>query len=208
MVYFDTLLTAAPGTYGLTAPDAVTVAAATAIWTAAYALAVNPATRTAGTVAAKDNARASAESVVRPFAVNISLNAAVAPAAKTDIGVTVRSTTPTPIPAPTDAPVNGLTSQIPTVATMTYKEDGAVGKSKPFGVVGVEVFAAVGDTFTSDPTDASYRETVTKSPYTLTFTQAERGKAASVFTRWITRSGPSGKAQVGPFSTAEDFFTS
>jgi hypothetical protein len=200
LVNFDTLLTAAPATYGLDAPDAAAVANVTATWVAAYALAIDPGTRTSATVADKDAARAAAEVVVRPFAVSISLNSAVTNLDKTAIGVTVRSTTPTPIPAPTVAPEVGIQSAIPMLQTLTYKEPGATGKSKPFGVVGVEVFRSIGVVAATDPAQASYNGTVTKSPFRQSFAAEDQGKICTYFTRFVTRSGPSGVAQAGPWS--------
>ena len=64
LLNFSTLLTASPVTYGLTAPDAVTVAGVNGTFQAAYATATNPATRTSGAVAATDVARLDAEAIV------------------------------------------------------------------------------------------------------------------------------------------------
>lgn len=197
---FDALLTAAPATYGLTAPDAVAVAAPAAAFAASYPISQDPATRSPVTVAQKDVDRASAEAVVRPFAVAISRNQAVLDADKTAIGVTVPSLVPTPIPAPTSMAVLGIIGLTPGVAELNYKESGAVGKSKPFGVVGVEIRAAVGVAHTVDPEAATYVGDYTKSPFRLAFGSEAAGSKLTVFARFKTRSGPAGKAQVGPWS--------
>ena len=197
---FDAELTAAPGDYGLVAGDAVIVAAAVAAFLAAFALATNPATRTAPTVADKDAERAACEAVIRPYAVQISLNAAVTDLAKTTIGVTVRSLVPTPIPAPVTAPEIAIKSAIPMLATLTFKEPGAVGKAKPFGVIGMEVFRAIDVAPVADPTLASYNATVAKSPFTQSFLAGDQGKTVTYFARWTTKSGPAGVAQKGPWS--------
>jgi hypothetical protein len=199
-INFDALLTASPATYGLLAGDAVAVAAVVASWVAAYPLAIDPGTRTPATVAAKDNARAGAELVIRPYAVNISLSLAVTPLDKTAIGVTVRSLVPTPIPPPATAPEIGIQSAIPLQQTLTYKEPGASGKSKPFGVVGVEVFRAIGVTPAVDPAQAVYSGVVTKSPFRQAFVQDDQGKFVVYWLRWVTRSGPDGTTQAGPWS--------
>ena len=191
---------AAPATYGLTAPDAVVVAALVATWAAAWPLSQNPATRTPVTVAAKDAARAAAEAGIRPFAVTISRNPAVTNGDKLAIGVTVRSTVPTPIPAPIVAPELGVDNLIPGQGTFTFKEVGAVGKSKPFGSIGVQLTAAIGVAHTADPNDGTIGQTVTKSPFTLAFAPGDAGQKLSLFGRFVTRSGPGGVAQVGPWS--------
>ena len=206
LLNFSTLLTAAPVTYGLTAPDATAVAAQETAFSAAYALAIDPGTRTAATVAAKDAARAAAEAVVRPYAVQISLDAGVLPADKVAIGVTLRSTTPTPIPAPTTAPVLGIVSQIAGRATISYRDASLPsGKAKPFGAIGMEVYVTLGTAPSVSPDSAQYRGTITKSPNGLTFGPTDSGKTATVWGRWVTRSGPAGTAQVGPWSAALSF---
>ena len=69
IVNFDTLATASPTTYGWTAPQAVTLAALVATWSAAYLAATTPSTRTVSTVADKDAARAAAEANARSLAI-------------------------------------------------------------------------------------------------------------------------------------------
>jgi hypothetical protein len=197
---FDGLLSVAPTVYGLEAADATLVSAVVATWDLAYAQAIDPPTRTAPTVAAKDAARASAEAVIRPYAVQISLNAAVADLDKTAIGVTVPSLTPTPIPAPVNAPDIAIVSAIPLQQTLSFAEPGAVGKSKPFGVTGCEVFRNIGLVPATDPAQAIYSATKTKSPFRETFIADDQGKIVTYFCRWSTRSGPGGTAQFGPWS--------
>ena len=197
---FDTLLTANPTDFGLEIADAAAVAAVTTTWDAAYALAIDPPTRTVATVADKDAARASAEAVVRPFAVSISLNSGVTNTNKAAIGVTIPSTTPTPVPPPAAAPALSLQSAIALEQTLAYKDPGAVGKAKPFGVVGCEIFRAVGVAAAVDPAVAVYNATVTKSPFKQGFAAEDQGKIVTYFARWTTRSGPDGVAQKGPWS--------
>ncbi len=197
---FSTKLTAAPALYGLIAGDATAVAGVTTTFNAAYLAATTPATRTPVTVAAKDAARSAAEAMVRPYASRISVNPAVTDPNKIAIGVTVRNTTPTPIPPPTTAPTLDLASAISGVQTLNFKEPGAVGKSKPYGVIGVQLFASVGTVFATDPDQATYIGVVTKSPSVQTFAPADIGKKVTWFARWVTRSGPGGQAQTGPWS--------
>lgn len=200
LLNFSTLLTAAPATYGLTAPDAVVVAAANSDFQPKYLAATNPTTRTAGTVAAKDASRASGEAIVRPYAIRISVNAAVTAQAKINIGVTVRGAVPTPVPPPTTAPSLSIQSAISGAITLKYSEPGTAGKAKPAGVVGMEIFRSLGTTFATDPSQASYVATATKSPVVIPNEPADAGKKATYYARWTTRSGPGGIAQVGPWT--------
>lgn len=199
---FTTLLTASPATYGLDAGDAAAASGAAAPYIASYPISQDPATRSPTTVQQKDNDRATAEAVIRPLAVSISRNDGVLDADKVAIGVNVPSTVPTPIPAPVDAPELALASATPGVLKLTSKVVGGVGKAKPFGSVGMEVFASIGTDHTSNPNDATYLETVTKSPFRLLFAGSQSGSKISLFARYVTRSGPGGVAQKGPWSTA------
>lgn len=199
---FSALLTATPTDFGLEAADAVAVDAVNTTFQAAYTLSQDPATRTSPTVAAKDVARASAEAVVRPYAVQISRNSAVTDANKANIGVTIPSLVPTPIAAPTVAPVVSLESATHGTMRLAYKAAGASGKSKPFGAIGVEIFRSIGTVAATDPAQAAYNGTVTKSPFRQTFAAEDAGKICTYFARFVTRSGPDGVAQTGPWSGA------
>lgn len=205
LLNFSLLLTASPTTYGLIAGDAVAVAAVNTAYQAAYPLATDPSTRTAGTVAAKNTARANAELVVRPFAVQISLNNAVTDLAKSDIGVTVRKLIPTPVPAPVDAPNLGINSMIPGQLTAGYNVVGNIGKAKPEGAIGVEVVQSIGTVFSVDPAQCQIVGTFTKSPFRIGYLTEDSGKKVTVFARFTTRSGPGGRAQSGPWGLPLQF---
>lgn len=199
---FSTLLTAAPATYGLTAPNAVTVAAERTAFHNAYVAAIDPGTRTSVTIAAKDSARASAEAVVRPFATNISQNAGVLDSDKTDIGVTVRKTVPTPVPPPLTSPVLVLVAATPLAHNLRYYDTTTpTSKKKPAGVTTLEIARAVGTVPAVDPAQASFYGLWTKSPNVSTFLAGDVGKVATYFGRWRTTGGPGGASQVGPWST-------
>ena len=196
-----TLATAAPATYGLTAPQAVTITAQSTDWDAAYTLATNPATRTLATVANKDAVRAAAETTVRPLCVSISLNPAVTDENKVAIGVTVRKTVPTPVPPPTTRPSLTLVAVTPGVQSIRYTDaDLPAGKGKPAGAIGVQIWTAIGTVPAVDPAQASFATVLTKSPAVIPTQPGDRGKTITMFARWQTRSGPGGQAQFGPWS--------
>lgn len=198
---FSTLLTAAPTTYGLTAPDAVTVAASYSAWNAAYILATNPATRTSSTIAQKDVERASATAVVRPFAIAIKLNTSVSDLDKTNIGVNLIVTTRTPIPPIITNPAMILVAATPGQHQLQFRDSATpTSKKKPFGAIGLEVWRAVGVAPAVSPDAAEFYQTWTKSPNTSTFDPADVGKYATYFARWTTRSGPGGTAMPSPWS--------
>ena len=188
---FSTLITAAPGTYGLTAPDAVNIATVTSVWTAAYSLVTSPATKTADTVTSKNNAKFGALAVVRPYAQTISLNAGVTSANKIAVGVNPRSSTPQPITAPTSNPVLTVQYAGNLASAIRYRDSAASPsvKSKPYGVTRLQLSYDVSATAIVDPTLLTRTANATKSPFLLAFGSGDVGKQAYMAARWVTRTG-------------------
>ena len=200
---FAALLTLAPATYGLTAPDAVAVQAAADDFAAAFAISSTPATRTSPAIANTTAQRAIAAGIVRPYAVRISANDAVDDGDKVAIGVTVRSTVITPIPAPSTQPALSLLSAQFLKHTLRYFDvTTPTSKQKPFGVKALQVWRNVGVAAATDPIQCQFYGDFTKSPMVSEFDAADRGKQCTYFTRWVTVAGPGGKAQTGPWSDA------
>lgn len=198
---FSTLLTASPTTYGLVAGDATAVATRYTAWHAAYLLATNPATRTSPTIATKDSERILSESLLRTYAVQISRNPAVSNGNKTAIGVNLPNTARTPVPPPTTVPTLALVQAIHFLHTLSYKDTSTpTVKAKPAGAIGMEVVRTIATGATSDPFAAVSYGTLTKSPAQIGYTAGDVGKTATYWGRWVTRSGPGGQAQAGPFS--------
>lgn len=202
---FSTLLTANPATYGLLAGDAVAVAAVQTSFNAAYVLATTPGTRTSATIADKDAERAAAEAVVRPLAVRIIQNPGVLNIDRVAIGVTVPSSVPTPIPAPTTSPALILQTAGPLVHQLQFRDASApLVKAKPFGVVSLELSVQYGVSAGIDPDAASYVSGFNKTPFQVQHAPAQRGKHATYWGRWVTKSGPAGVPQRGPWSDPLD----
>lgn len=199
---FSSLITAAPATYGLATGDASAIAAATATWTAAYALVTSPSTKTATTVSAKNTARVNALAIVRPYAVTISLNAGVSSGSKTALGINPRTSTPVPITAPTTYPVLSVVSALPLQHVIRYRDQLASPsvKSKPYGVTQMYLFGTASATAITDPSLLAFLGSQTKSPLTQTWGSATSGQKAYYAARWATRKG-----LVGPWSPVVSF---
>ncbi len=207
MTNFAALLTADPAAYGETAGTATIVQTEADTWSAAYALATDPATRTTPTVQAKDVAKFNAAATARPVAIRIRDNAAVTNQQRADLGLTIVKTVPTPIPAPTSFPQLAMIAATPLEHRLRYTDsENPAGKAKPFGVIGVEIWRSVGTVEATDPAQAFYDETVTKAPFTSTFSGDDVGKVCTYFARYTTKAGPGGKAQKGPWSSALNVF--
>lgn len=198
-----TLIAATPTDYGLVAGDATIISAANTDFQAKYLLAVNVGTRTAATIADKDSSRTAATATYRPYCIQISLNMGVSDALKLAVGVNLPNNARTPIPAPTTQPVLVHLASNPGVAQMRYYDiTTPLSKAKPFGAAGIEIRMTIGTAIAVSPDDATYIATWTKSPNALLFLAGDIGKIATVWGRWVTRSGPAGVAQSGPWSTS------
>jgi hypothetical protein len=125
---------------------------------------------------------------------------------RSDLGITIRKTTRTPVPPPATAPAVTLRSQIPGVAAIQIRDETTpTTKAKPLGVIGVDLHVYVGDTPPASFADYPLAKTTGKTPNTLSFSGGQSGETAHVVSRWTTRSGPGGVAQKGPWSTVLSF---
>lgn len=196
---FSTLLTASPGTYGLVAGDATTVAAAVAGWHTAYLAATNMSTRGPMTIQTKNDQRTNMLAIVRPYAQIISSNAGVLSADKVAIGVNPRTTVPAPIVAPTSFPVIGLRGGTPLQLTLTWADSAAPdGKAKPYGALQVQIFAEASVTEITNPDSITFYGVATKSPFVITFDSEDANKYAYIACRYVTRTG-----LVGPWNAIQ-----
>jgi len=191
---FSTKITAAPGTYGLIAADAVAIAAAYTAYNTAFMVAIAPATRTPVTVQAKDTAKIGMLAVLRPYAVGISLNAGVLPSDKIAVGVNPRTSTPTPVAAPTTYPVVSLIGATYLNHLLRYRDEGApsTSRAKPANVTQLQLFAAVSATVVSDPATLPLKLIATKVPVSVAWDSSDLGKTAYYSARWMTRTGLTG----------------
>lgn len=182
--------------------DAVTVAAAYAAWNVAYAAAIAGTTRGPMTIAAKDTARVSSTAIVRPYAQAISNNAGVLVDDKVAIGVNPRTSTPSPIAAPATNPVLSVVAATPLIHLLRYRDmlSSPSVKSKPYGVVQIQIFGKASATPVTDPTTMFLLTSATKCPLTISWDGADAGKQAYYASRWINRNG-----LVGPWSPIVSF---
>ena len=194
---FSTLITASPATYGLTSGDATAIAGQYTALAAAYALLTSPTTKTAATVSAFNSEKIVALLTFRPYAVTISLNAGVSSASKTALGVNPRTSTPLPITAPTTNPVLTAVSSSTAGTILRYRDSVASPsvKSKPYGVIAVQLFGMASATAVTDPATLPLLATLTKSPNQIALGSAAAGKTAYFAARYITRKG-----LIGPWS--------
>ncbi len=198
---FSTLITAAPGTYGLTAPDAVAIAAADASWAAAYTLAVDPATRTPATVADKDVERANAETVERPYAMTINADPAVTDLARVSLGLTVRTVHPTPASTPTDVPLLNLRSQQAASMEISIRATATpTSRARPAGCDGCQLIVEKETTPYSGVWEFQEAVQILDDPAWFIAPAGTIGASMRMSGRWFNKAKLNGVASFGPVS--------
>lgn len=206
---FGTLVVATPAVYGLVAADGITIQTLLDTWQDAYDAAINPTTRTPVTITAKDNAKAAALTIIRPYAQNIRNNAAVSDGLKIGLGLTVPSLTPTVIPPPGTPPSMFFISAGVYTHTLSYANPAAPReKAKPFGAIGMELqiqYTAIGVA----PSGSAWTPyaVATKTPFLVTLDHSKIGMQANYRARWQTRGSARGAqfAQVSDWSAIVSF---
>lgn len=194
---FADLIDAAPSTYGLQPSDAATIVAANNAWQAAYALAVNPTTRTTVTVADKNTQKIAAVIIFRTYAAQIRLNPGVSNPDKLALGLNLPNNSPSPIPPPPTFPILGIASAGPGQHEIRYADSASPSaRKKAANALQMQLVRGVAVAAIADPALCSFLANVTKQPYQSVFTDpADAGKVATYFARWSTRNG-----ELGPWS--------
>lgn len=204
-VNYQTLTTATPGAFGITAPDAVTISDAVNLFVVALD-AYTEDTRTAVLVAAKNAAKNAMIGILRTYSAQIRLNPGVTDENKVALGLNLPNNTPSPIPAPVTNPLISVIGSTPGSHTIRYADSNTPDKrSKPFGAVAMELYRVIGAAPVEVSTNAVYYGLFTKQPAVVQFLPGQAGDWCTYFARWVTRSGPQGIAQPGPFSAAVSF---
>lgn len=195
---FTNLITADPTLYGLVAADALTLQTNFDEFDAAYTLAVNPATRTIVTVAAKDEEKAGFLSLARAYAAIIRANSGVTDENKAALGLTIPDPTPTPIPPPSTYPLIAVPLQGAGTLYLTVADQATPTlKKKPFGAVGALLFTKVYTTTPPDFEDVPLFGIMTKSDNIITAPVAwVAGTKVRMWPQWFNRKGELGP--VGP----------
>jgi hypothetical protein len=161
-----------------------------------------PDTRSKSATVAKNEAKTALRSALTVFiAKYIDNNDAITVPIREQLGLTIKDTTRTPVPVPTTYPEFFVRVKDIRALDVHFKEMGSAGKAKPYGYNGAVIFYGVLDTPPTDPSQLPHSTLATKTPYTLSFTEAERGHRVYISLVWQNRKG-----EKGPFSQIEEEF--
>lgn len=199
---FATLTSATPAAYGLSAGDATSIASIIASWTLAYSPVTSPTTKTAAAVSTKNTSKVTTLAQIRVYAQQISLNPGVSSDNKIALGLNPRTSTPSPISAPTSTPVLTVQSASALAIILRYRDSAGSPstKGKPYGVKQCVIRYAISATPITDVAMLTGLVLATKSPLTVQFLPGDGGKQAYFAAQWSTQS-----AKVSGFSPIISF---
>jgi hypothetical protein len=184
-------------TWGISVDGLTKVKTLQTCWVSAFSKASNKQNRTAADVTAKDDARYEYEKAIRPFVAQwLSNNDKVTDSDRTRMGLTVRTGTRTPTPAPTTSPVGTIDFSVRQQHTIRYYDEASAhSNAKPAGVHGCEIYMKVDGDPPKYASELSYMGTCTASPYTVKFDGTKSGKTVYYWLRWVNTHG-----ECGPWS--------
>lgn len=174
--------------WGIPAADITALKSKQTPWTATFAKAASKTNRTSADVRAKNDARKEYESALRGFIAEwLAKNSKVTDSDRERLGITVRSTSRTPVSRPATSPVGTVDFSVRLQHSIHFSDSTLPGKAKPDGVHGAEIWAKVGDA-----ADFSYLATDTRTPYIATYDDGDAGKTVSYRLRWVNTRGEQG----------------
>lgn len=184
--------------WGIPAEVVTSLRANQARWTAAYDKANNKQNRTAPDVVSKNEAHddliKEIRDVVQQWLVR---NPKVTDADRVRMGVTVRSTNHTVVPAPDSFPVGSVDFSLRLQHSISfYDQASAHSNAKPEGVTGCEIYLKADGEAPKSVEEMNFQGTCSASPFMVKFENAKAGKTAWYWLRWVNRKG-----ETGPWST-------
>jgi hypothetical protein len=197
---FDTKATASPVMYGLTAPQALSFHTAYQAFLAAYnaVTTANAAgTRSKLLTQNKDNSKDSLLGVGRQLYAFVQDNTSVTSGNKEDIGVVVRSTSPTPVPVPDTAPEIDILSTSGNTVRIRLHAEGSTKRGRPSGVNGAAVYSFVGASAPTEEAAWNFEGITGKTEQDITF-PASVAPGARV---WFTAFWFNTRKENGPAAT-------
>ncbi len=144
--------------------------------------------------AAKDAERSIYVALLRSFSQQIQKRTGTTDAQRGGLGVTIPDTEPTPIPAPTTAPVLNIVTaerlRHMVEASKTAPEGGGLGK--PAGVRGVQLWRKIGDPPPGGESDFEFVSEFTRTRMTLDYQMSQGGQTIYYQARWVSTRGETG----------------
>jgi hypothetical protein len=159
-------------------------------WLAAYQAFIGP--HTTVDTEAKNDAKQAAKKVIRPFVNQYLRFPPVTNEDRTAMGIPNHDGTRTPIGIPPTVPVFTIVIKGIRQVVILFHDEGTTRRAIPYGMNGAVVFWKVSDAPITDPKLLDHTALATKSPYTLHFDEADRGKTVTIALQWQNEGGDRG----------------
>ncbi len=161
-----------------------------------------PETRGRATVLAKNIAKKDLVDNTRQIARMINNDMRINDNQRQALGLTIRKTHPTPVPAPSVRPgVDLVGVSVRTVTVHIHDSASSSKRGKPEGVLGAKVYTYVGPDYPSDPALWAYEGDVTRSTHEITFPDSvAAGAQVWICAAWYNRRGETGPVSM-PITT-------
>ena len=144
----------------------------------------------------KDSAREAAEGLIRTAARKLQASPTMSDTDRTAAQLTVASGTRAPAAVPTTRPIAMVDTSQRLRHTIHFKDETTPNsRKKPDGVMGVEIWCALGATPPADASACSFVALDTNSPYVVEYEGADANKTAHYLLRWVNT-----RSEKGPWS--------
>ncbi|MDR1382146.1 MAG: hypothetical protein LBJ47_11800, partial [Tannerella sp.] len=163
-------------------------------WDAACAAWQDPAQRTPLITFTKNARRKEYETLLRILVLNLQCNTQVTDDQRRAAGVVIRDRKPTPVKAPAEYPLFRIDSSMIRLLIIYFQAliMGGRSRAKPHGVHGADIRWAILATAPASVDELTNSSFDTRSPFTLTFDERDRGKTAYFCLRWESTRGEKG----------------
>ncbi len=191
-------ITAGAAGLGILPAQATTFAGLVSDLVDAYAVCMEPTTRTKGTIGAKNVARKEAKAYARQLVRIIQANPAVTVQQKLDLNLPVHDDSPSPINPPTEYPDVKVPTAIGRILKAKLSAQDSERRGKPDGVAGAAVWTFVGAEAPADIADWTYFGSSTRTDFDIEFPPSvAAGSQVFICAAWF-----SPRNQLGPISPA------
>ena len=161
-------------------------------WVAAWGKCQNPAARTPVITFEKNEARNNYEPLLRQLVKVLQSSPAVSNDDLRRMDIAIPSSGHTPAPVPVTYPTAVVDSSMIRRLTINFRDSSGTSTAKPKGVHGAEIKWGILTTMPNDPENLPNSSFDTRTPFTLEFSNTERGKTVYFCLRWENTVGAKG----------------
>lgn len=161
-------------------------------WDSAWAAYQDPMARTPLITKHKQTARKNYEPCLRQLIRMLESNPHVTEDDLTGMGIAVSSGNRRPSPPPTTFPDCTIDTSVIRRLSIHFRDHGSLSRAKPHGVHGIEIRWAILSVPPADVSELTNSSFDTHSPFTLDFTERQRGQIIWFCMRWENSTGQKG----------------